>query len=261
MNIRRTSPGTFFALCGALALSLMAGCTQRAPEGGTVEIDITHLFDAQPLQLNDSSYPTAGGDRIGITRLRYYLSNIRLRRHDGSWYVQPSGEKDSSGYYLVDAGKPDTLKLRIPLVTPGDYEGLDFLIGVDAARNGKGAQSGTLDPVNGMFWTWTSGYIFFQLEGLTPAGQDITWHVGGRTEPTLARSVYLPLGERPLQVKPPVLSTIHLQVDVAEAFRTPTEIDLDTMATAMDSKSGAIIADNIADMFRVDHLHHEPVRP
>lgn len=247
-------------LCGALALGVLSACGERAADGGSVEIDITHQFDGEPLLLDARSYRTAAGNDLRFTRLRYYISNIRLRRHDGSWYVQPLGENDSSGYYLVDLAQAQTTKLRLAQVTPGDYDGIDFLIGVDAARNGKGVQSGSLDPVNGMFWTWSSGYIFFKLEGLTADGREITWHLGGRGEPTLARSVYLPLGERPLQVRPALLGTIHLQANVAEAFRTPTTIDVDALPTAMDAKSGAAIADNIGDLFRVDHLHHEPLR-
>ncbi len=255
-SIIRHTPG----LAALLAVVFVAACGPAAPKGGTVEIDISQVFGGEPLQLVDKDYETASGDALKITKLRYYLSNIRLRRHDDQWYTQPLGAKDGSGYYLVDAAKPQSLKLRLPDVTSADYEALEFLIGVDAARSDQGAQSGALDPLNGMFWTWSSGYIFFQLEGLRPDGSELSWHVGGRGPDAPARTVQLPLGEKPLQVKPQLLSTIHLQADIAEIFRTPQTLDHDALTTAMDAKSATPIADNYADIFRVDHLHHEPLR-
>lgn len=38
-------------------------------------------------------------------------------------------------------------------------------IGVDSNTNALGAQSGALDPIHGMYWTWQSGYINWKMEG------------------------------------------------------------------------------------------------
>ncbi len=257
-----------FVALPVLCIATLSACTERPPAGGTVNIEITHVFGDAPLSLEDSVYETTSGDALRISRLRYYLSNLRLRNADGSWFTYPLGTTQPSGYFLIDAAKPGSLHLALAHVPPGQYEGLEFLIGIDEARNDQGAQSGALDPAHGMFWSWSSGYIFFLLEGHGAAGNDPTsqpatsfeYHVGGRSTPSLTRSVYLPMGERPLQVKPEVIGTIHLMADVAEVFDQPTRIRIAELSTAMDATGGAIVADNYADIFRVDHLHHEPVR-
>lgn len=33
---------------------------------------------------------------------------------------------------------------------------------------------GDLDPLNGMYWAWNSGYINMKIEGITPKCQDAT---------------------------------------------------------------------------------------
>jgi hypothetical protein len=64
-------------------------------------------------------------------------------------------------------------------VPAGTYTGMYLTMGVDSARNVSGAQEGALDPANGMFWSWTSGYIMIKAEGLSPqgAGGSFTYHL------------------------------------------------------------------------------------
>lgn len=68
-------------------------------------------------------------------------------------------------------------------VMPTQYNSLSFLIGVDSLKNVSGAQTGGLDPLNGMFWTWNTGYIMFKMEGNSPSSSvvnnKIEYHIGG----------------------------------------------------------------------------------
>jgi hypothetical protein len=56
-------------------------------------------------------------------------------------------------------------------------------LGVDSIRNVSGIQTGALDPLKGMFWTWNSGYVMAKLEGSSEssnsAGNRFTYHIGG----------------------------------------------------------------------------------
>jgi hypothetical protein len=61
-------------------------------------------------------------------------------------------------YFLVDFSDTTTTTLKLTIL-PYLYNRLSFVIGVDSARNVSGAQTGALDPANGMFWTWNTGYI------------------------------------------------------------------------------------------------------
>jgi hypothetical protein len=60
---------------------------------------------------------------------------------------------------------------------------MEFMIGVDSARNNSGAQTGALDPTNGMFWSWSTGYIMAKFEGTSAqspaAANALKFHIGG----------------------------------------------------------------------------------
>lgn len=250
----------------AVALSLLlaavlAGCAGQEEAGSPLRVEISHVVGAAPLQA-DRSYPTAAGDEFAVTKLRYYLSNVRLRRQDGSWFAARQNPASSEGYYLIDEAVAGSKAFEIAGVPAGTYDGIEFLVGIDAARNTAGAQTGTLDPARGLFWTWKSGYIFFLFEGRSPqstaAGQALTYHIGGAAEPTLARTVFLPLAPKPARVEAALLPTVHLHADLARVFSGSHEIRIAALDSAMDSHSGLPIADNVAGIFSVDHLHHEP---
>ncbi|WP_316930094.1 MbnP family protein, partial [Hymenobacter sp. IS2118] len=49
---------------------------------------------------------------------------------------------------------PASQLLALKDIPVGDYQSVSFTVGVDSARNVAGAQTGALDPNNGMFWTW-----------------------------------------------------------------------------------------------------------
>lgn len=127
------------------------------------------LFPEQTHYLNNT-------DTLVINRFKYYVSHIQLISSAGKQII-PVNQ-----YYLVDIAdeKSTTIQLNIP---EGNYTGIQFLLGVDSIRNVSGVQTGALDPLHGMFWTWNSGYIMAKLEGTASssaiAGKQFTYHIGG----------------------------------------------------------------------------------
>jgi hypothetical protein len=208
-------------------------------------------------------YTLADGDQLSVDKLRYYLSNFRLRRHDGSWSAAARSDQDARGYFLVDEAQGSSKIFDVAGFAAGDYAGVEFLVGVDAARNAAGAQTGALDPARGMFWMWNTGYIFFKLEGHSPqstaSDHALTYHVGGSRDPNNnTRTVYLPLGVKPLKLTPELVSTVHLHADIAEVFQSQSPLKIAEHAAVMDPAGGKLVADHYASAFRVDHVHHEP---
>jgi len=247
------------ALCSACVLG---GCKAR-DEAQPVTIEISHVVGSAPLQLS-APFQTAAGDELALDKLRYYFSNVRLRRADGSWFANPQSPQKPDGYFLIDEATLASKKLAIGPVPNGDYTGIEFVIGVDDARNHAGAQTGALDPAKGMFWMWHSGYIFLKLEGHSPqstaAAQAVSYHVGGGDiAAPLARTVYLPLGE-PMHVRPQLTSEIHLDADVAAVFGGSHPLRIAELPEAMEPPAVTTVADNFAAAFRVDHVHNLPRR-
>lgn len=246
-----------YALAGWLVL-LLAGCGGDGASGLPLRIEITHAVGETPLRLGDS-YRTTAGDEWSAERLRYYLSNFRLRRSDAGWFANPQSEQDSRGYFLVDEAEAASKRFAIGPVPPGRYSGIEFLVGVDAKRNGAGAQTGTLDPARGMFWTWNTGYIFFLFEGHSPQSTDeahaLTWHVGGAG--AAARTVFLQF-PAPVEVTKEQGAELHLYADLARLFDGAHGLRPAQLPTAMDPAESAQVADNSAGLFRIDHIHHLP---
>lgn len=113
---------------------------------------------------------------IRVEVFKMYISNIVFTYHDGSTY----NEKDS--YHLIDLVNSKNDKLFIS-DSKKRIKQLSFDIGIDSATNYQGAKSGELDPLNGMYWTWQSGYINFKIEGSSPLGSssknNFAFHIGG----------------------------------------------------------------------------------
>ena len=143
------------------------------------------------LLIPGNTYVLGNGDTVTPYRLKYYISAIRAISADGRSVIL------SPEHYLVDAD--DSASQVISLKDPGfPIASLSFAVGVDSIRNVSGVQTGALDPLHGMFWTWNSGYVMAKLEGRSPssrvAGQQFTYHVGGyRDENNTRRIIQLHL--------------------------------------------------------------------
>ncbi len=252
------------AFAAAILGALLGGCSPSAETNAfPVGIEITHQVATQPLRLDGTLYKTAAGDEYSLDHVRYYLSNFRLRRTDGTWFVNPQSAESSQGYFLVDAALKESQTFPIGLVPPGEYSGIEFLIGIDPVRNGAGAQNGELDPARGMFWTWNTGYIFFKLEGHSPQSSskkhELTYHLGGTGPTSGARLVFLPLGKESIKVNAKTRAQIHLSADIAQVFEGVNRIRISELSEAMSPQAGVPIADNVAGLFSVEHVHNVAV--
>lgn len=214
---------------------------------GNARIQLSHFFESNILNY-DYTYYNAAGDTMKITRLRYYLSNITLVAGTQKFVVPNS-------YYLIDESEAASKTIQLTGLPTIPYDAIEFIIGVDSARNMSGAQTGVLDPQNNMFWSWSSGYIFTKLEGYyqnngVEAGFSL--HVGGYKYPSnCIRKATVSFGSAKLQ--PAILTNpvLKLKLNVNEYFKSPRLINLNQFdATAHDTSADWVkLADNYADMF------------
>lgn len=108
---------------------------------------------------------------------------------------------------LVDL--EDSMSQKIQLV-PAENKYYDkrtkhvsFLLGTDSLMNVSGILEGPLDPINGMYWAWHSGYINLKAEGTIQDSTGNTslfeFHIGGYLPPNAtvqALSFELDLGKQ-----------------------------------------------------------------
>lgn len=228
-----------------------------------IVIEIAHFFENEPLQLGNT-YTNSFGEQLSVNLLRYYVSNFRLQRSDGSEYVVPQ----EKCYFLVELDKPNSHKLFLSDVPLGEYKAVSFLIGVDSLRNtmNPSERTGSLDvggAAEGMYWNWNTGYIFFKLEGNSPVNADgkFRYHIGGYggySERTLnnTRSVVLFFENTPLKVQSHHSAMIHMKCNLARLFYEPHSLKIADNSEVMFAPISAKYADNYARLFSIDFVHN-----
>ncbi len=231
--------------------------TPTAPTSGDVVIDITNIAGTQNVDVTGgTNYTNSFGEVFSVTKLKYYISNVQLLKNGVVTYTMPES------YFLVDESVPASKLLTLPDVPGGAYTSVRFLIGVDSTRNVSGSQTGALDPANGMFWTWNSGYIFFKLEGASTnaASGNIMYHVGGFKESlsqNAIREVEIDFGGDQLNVNGTQEAEIHVMADILNFFDAVHDFRItDTDVIHMPGNNAVMVADNYATMFTFDHLHN-----
>jgi hypothetical protein len=123
-------------------------------------LHINPMVSSKPLNFY-SAFTTATGQKFTLSMFRYYVSNIRLMKADGSEF------KVDGKYLLVT---PSTADYSIGQVPIGDYKGIKFCVGIDSATNHSDP---TIYPTTNplaiqspaMHWSWNAGYIFTMIEG------------------------------------------------------------------------------------------------
>lgn len=111
------------------------------------------------------SFRLVESDQIKLTNMRFYVA-------------LGNDSVVETEYQLIDMleGKK-TIEVKSKAVPKFLYFGTDSLTNVASGFRGD------LDPINGMYWTWNTGFINLKLEGEIPDGEIVEWHIGGYQVP------------------------------------------------------------------------------
>lgn len=255
----------------AALFATLSACKKNDPAyDATIMAPLSVEFDnvagSADLQLNTGIYTNAAGESLKITKCKYYVSNFVLTNANGTVYTVPQ----DSCYFLVDESDDHSHEpvLNVP---EGEYNTLRFMLGVDSLRNTMdiSKRTGVLDPATtaaDMYWGWNSGYIFFKLEGTSPAvtaaGNVFQYHIGGfggysSPSPNNTRIITLDLTARGTpKVKTGKDTNIHLFVDVLKALNGSTNMSFANTAMIHSALPGVPVANNYVAMFRHDHTEN-----
>ncbi|SEJ44080.1 hypothetical protein SAMN05216327_110140 [Dyadobacter sp. SG02] len=238
-------------------------------ETGTIQLQFDNIVGDKDLQLDSTRYINAAGEDFTVSKLNYYISNIKLVRMDGSIFTVP---QDSS-YFLIREANQESQNLTIRNVLTGEYAGIEFVVGVDSVRSvmepDSPGRKGILDIYSGptneeaMYWDWNPGYIFMKLEGSsdssTTANGKYYYHIGffgGRTERTLnnLRTVKLTFPGQKAIVTTSIVSKVFIQADIQKIFNSPNQLSIKKSSSLMFTDSTKYVADNYAGMFHVKEI-------
>ncbi len=175
---------------------------------------------------------------FSVSKFKYYISNISLTSSDGSSIFFEYS-------YLIDNDDEESQQIILPVGKVQNFSSVEFIIGVDSLHNCSGIQSGALDPLNGMFWTWSSGYIFLKMEGKSALStlpkNMIEYHIGGYASPNTAiRKIKIALNKT---------NSAILKVDVSKLLSAVNKIDFRLIPSITGHENATIMADNFSSMF------------
>jgi hypothetical protein len=195
-------------------------------------------------------YTNQNADSFTVTKFNYYITNIKMVAEDGSTFAEPES------YHLIQQNDLASQNFTIKNIPAKKYVSINYMIGVDSLRNVSGAQTGALDPIKDMFWTWSSGYIFVKFEGNSPSStspsKSLVFHIGGYKDQFIGiknNTVNLPIATA---ISGSNNKTITFKTEVNELFKNPQKIDFAILNFAMaPSANTKKIADNYVDMISI----------
>ena len=220
---------------------------------GTLKISFINTVKGKPVGLRLTEHKNPFDETYTVSKFKYYISNIGIAFNDGMY-----SELDS--YHLIDEGKPESLSFSFR-VFENDYHSISFMLGVDSIRNVSGAQTGALDPLNDMFWTWNTGYIMAKMEANSPqskvVNKKVEYHIGGFSgvNNVLKKlTLNFPSGTS-VKIKEGQTSEIIIEADLDTWWQGPN--DLKIAEHPVCSTPGALarkFADNYSRMFTIKQV-------
>jgi hypothetical protein len=181
-----------------------------------IEINVSYSLGSLPLQTDQLIYHTASNYPYSVTKLVYYLSEVRLIKPDSSYVFL----KD---HQYLDAKVPETNRFLIQDVPVGEYIGLAWSIGLDSVRNTSNYLAPTPENIN-MQWPepMGGGYHFLKLEGHFKDGAEThgyAMHLGTAmclVKIALYKNISITTGS---------VHSIRLKMDLNEWFMNPHTYD------------------------------------
>ena len=243
-----------------LTLYILSGCTKDTSmesPGYRLRIKVLPQVNGIPL-VRDAVQSNSWGEDFSVDVFRIYLGNFALM-DEGDMPVADFPDN----YYLLDAY--DSASLSIELKgNAKPFRRLRFQIGIDSIRNVSGAQTGALDPLNGMFWTWQTGYIHAKFEGASIASprpdKKFTYHIGGfRQEQDTKRVILLDLPvQNAWMLDRSGLTEITMHMDINAWFSAVHDLRISEQAQVMQPGPLAVeYADNYAEMFSPENIERK----
>ena len=143
-----------------------------------------HLnFKNERLEQN-KKYISEAKDTLEIDVFRFYISNIKIQYTDATTF------SETNSYHLIDIENPNSFQIPISKKSEKTITKITFSVGIDSIASVSGAMSGDLDPSNGMYWAWQSGFINMKIEGKSSSCSTrknaFQFHIGGYLKPNYA---------------------------------------------------------------------------
>jgi hypothetical protein len=214
---------------------------------------VNQVFDSLPFDYDVRNFVTEAGNPILFSNLKYFLSDFRLVKTDGTEIILDS----SFAFVNLKTGRDTFSFSKIPA---GNYTSIRFKLGLDSSVNHSDPNNypvtHPLSPsVNQMHWGWAGGYVFMMLEGT----------IKDSSNTTRGYSYHLANDEnlRTIECSMPfsidsTSKTVHLEFNAAEIFKNPYLHNFNrALLTTHSSADGGLatkLINNTTDAFRISKI-------
>jgi|TARA_R110002110_G_scaffold199393_2_gene410114 hypothetical protein len=196
-------------------------------------------FNNEILELNKQYFLTSANDSIKIETLKFFVSDFKFLQN------KTVVDSLSKKHHLIDLENDSSTRLKGKRSNQLSFNKIKFNVGIDSLTNDSGVFGGDLDPTNGMYWTWQSGYINFKLEGKSQAcptrNNLFQFHIGGYLAP------YSALRSIELDILNKKITLIDLDIDTFLSNINLTE----THSVMSPNKTAVILADIFPKAFTI----------
>ncbi len=217
-----------------------------------VILEFDHLWSTNEFSMEKDLLHPRLQETLNFTTMKYYISNVKLRKTDGTWYDAPES------YFIIDAaGVNKSNEAIVSNVPAGEYNAVEIMLGVDSTRNVSGSQTGALDPNNGMFWSWNSGYIMIKAEGSSPeaANNSFSFHLGGfKGEHSVPMTRVYEFNNK-LIVKEGRKPVVHFYTNVARLWHDGEKLSVRSKQH-MPGELAKRMAHGFYEGIKFDHIHN-----
>ncbi len=211
----------FYAFSIILVITSFGACKKNDnffPEKIKLTIKLNHVIDGNLLVFDTLVFFNEAGNNYEITRLEYYISNIKL-------HSDFLGDYESNDIIYVDAANPESCSFTLNNVPSGKYNSISYTIGIDSIRNVSYYLPNTNENI-GMAWPdgMGGGYHFLKLEGhylYNTVSTGFAIHLGSNPfQVNGSLSQEFMLGYNPYQIR--------MEMNVNEWFKNPITYNLQT---------------------------------
>jgi hypothetical protein len=140
-------------------------------------------------QITLEKYYLLGKDSLIFHELKLYLSDFQFEKETRKQVLV--------GPRFIDLEDSNSLHL-FPDFPVDEYQSLRFHFGLDSSYHVSESVDGALNPMNGMYWAWNSGYIQFKCTGTSSSfsstDNTFEYHLGGYRQPfETLESIQIPI--------------------------------------------------------------------
>lgn len=149
-------------LCAVLLVLLTAACKPVSMRSG-MSLRFTFTFEGEPLRFGDKTYTIASGEKIVVSDIHYFVSDVVLVDYAGN---RVKFEDDDRNVHYVASDLDGSLTWRSSRGLPtGVYDYVEFVYGLDSLRNVS--HTFRNPPESLMFWPEVlgGGYHYMQING------------------------------------------------------------------------------------------------